>query len=304
MIQGNDDKRYDQLARRQGIPDGVDSGEFFFNSRWHDNGEKTVLGQKIKGDGIKDGLQVLDMLVQSQATAHFIAKKLAVKFVSDTPSDALVNRVADAFHKSNGDIKTTLRAIFNDPDFYAPENYRAKIKTPFELAVSSIRAIGADTTSSPALIALINKMGQVPYGYQAPTGYSDMAEDWVNTGALLERLNYAIALSSSRIPGTSVDLKKFAGADKEKTLENTVAVVLDGEISPATKSALLKQINQPLPEAKAADSMNDSLEVPNMRGAGEPGAGGRQARLLPPSGNADVFKVVSLVLGSPEFQRQ
>lgn len=307
MIQGNDEKRYDQLARRQGIPEGVDSGEFFFNSRGHDNGEKTVLGQKIKGDGVKDGLQVIDILVKSPATAKFIAKKLAVKFVSDNPSQALIGRVADAFQKSSGDIKTTLRALFSDPEFFAPENYRAKIKTPFEVAVSSIRALGADTTSSPALIALINKMGEVPYGYQAPTGYSDLAEDWVNTGALLERLNFAIALSSSRIPGTRVDLKKFEGADKQKVLDNTIATVLDNEISPSTRAALLKQIEQPLPEPKLAEDMNSGdLEVPNMRDGqqGQQGPQGRQARLLPASGNADIFKVVSLVLGSPEFQRQ
>jgi uncharacterized protein (DUF1800 family) len=304
MIQGNDDQRYGRVARQQGIPNGTDSGEFFFNSRWHDNGEKIVLGQKVKGDGIKDGLQVLDMLVQSPATAKFIAKKLAVKFVSDNPSDALVGRVADAFHKSNGDIKTTLRALFSDPEFFAPENYRAKIKTPFEVAVSSIRALGADTTSSPALIALINKMGEVPYGYQAPTGYPDTAEDWVNTGALLERLNFAVALASGRIPGTTVSLKKFEGADKQKVLDNAIASVLAGEISPSTRAALLKQLEQPLPDPKLAEGMGDGdLEVPNMRD-GQQGPQGRQARLLPPSGNAEIFKVVSLVLGSPEFQRQ
>jgi uncharacterized protein (DUF1800 family) len=306
MIQGNDDRRYNQLARRQGIPDDVDSGEFFFNTRWHDNGEKTVLGQKIKGDGLKDGLQVIDILVKSPATAKFIAKKLAVKFVSDNPSDALVNHVAEAFQKSSGDIKTTLRALFNDPEFYAPENYRAKIKTPFEVAVSSIRALGADTNSSPALIALINKMGEVPYGYQAPTGYPDTAEDWVNTGALLERLNFAIAVSSNRIPGTRVDLEKFKGEDRMKVLDNAIATVLAGEISPGTRAALMKQLEQPLPEAKAADTVgaiDGDLEVPNMR-EGQQGPQGRQARLLPPSGNADIFKVVSLVLGSPEFQRQ
>jgi len=304
MIQGNEDQRYNRLARNAGIPDGVDSGEFFFNSRWHDNGDKTVLGQKVKGDGIKDGLQVIDILVKSPATAKFIAKKLAVKFVSDNPSEALVGRVAEAFQKSAGDIKTTLKALFNDPEFFAPENYRAKIKTPFEVAVSSIRALGADTNSSPALIALINKMGEVPYGYQAPTGYPDTAEDWVNTGALLERLNFAVAFSSNRIPGTKVDLKKFEAADKHKVLDNAIAMVLDGEISATTRSALLKQIDQPLPEAKLAESMVDSeMEVPNMRD-GQQGQGGRQTRLLAPSGNAEIFKVISLVLGSPEFQRQ
>ncbi len=305
MIQGTEDKRYDRLARAAGVPDGVESGEFFFNSRWHDNGEKNVLGQKIKADGENDGLKVIDILVKNPATAKFIARKLAVKFVSDNPGDALVSRVAAAFQKSEGDIKTTLRALFNDPEFFAPENYRVKIKTPFEVAVSSIRALGADTNSSPALIALINKMGEVPYGYQAPTGYPDTAEDWVNTGALLERLNFAVAFSSNRIPGTRVDLKKFEGIDRQKVLDNAIAMVLDGEISPATKAALVKQLEQPLPEPKPEIAMadGDGLTVPDMR-EGQQGPPNRQARLLAPSGNANIFKVVSLVLGSPEFQRQ
>jgi uncharacterized protein (DUF1800 family) len=306
MINGTEDKYQATLERRFGVPDDVKSGEFYFNKNWHDNGEKTVMGQKIKSDGVNDGLKVLDMLVNSPATAKFIAKKLAVKFVSDNPSEAFVNRIADAFHNSKGDIKLTLKAIFTDNEFYAPENYRAKIKTPFELVVSSIRTLGADTKSNPALIGLLQKMGETPYGYQAPTGYGDTAEDWVNTGALLERLNYAIALSSNRIPNTKVDLSKFDAKDKSKMLDNAIAVILDGEISPATKANLLKQIEQPLPEVKAGNSDdNDSMQPDNMRqkGLGKKQGGGN-ARLLEPSGNPEVYKIVSLVLGTPEFQRQ
>jgi len=304
MIQGDEDRRLARLQRAAGFPDDIESGAFYFNDRWHEKGAKYVLGQKIDEGGMKDGLKVIDILVNSPATAKFIAKKLAIKFVSDTPSDALVGRVADAFHKSGGDIKTTLRALFTDKEFFAPENYRAKIKTPFELAISSIRALGADTNGSPAFLAMLNKLGEVPYGYQAPTGYPDMAEDWVNTGALLERLNFAVAVASNRIPGTTVSLKNFDGKTKDKTLDNAVAYLLGGEISDTTRSTLLKQIEQPLIEPKPGNELADSMDVPNMRGAGEPGAGNRQARLLPPSGDPQVFKVVSLVLGSPEFQRQ
>ena len=177
-----------------GVPEDLDSGEFYFNENWHDKGTKNVLGQKINEGGMKDGLKVIDILVSKPATAKFIARKLAVKFVNDNPSDELVNRIAQAFQKSNGDIKTTLRAMFDSPEFYAPENYRAKIKTPFELLVSSLRALDADVKPSPALLGLLNKMGEPLYGYQAPTGYPDTAEDWVNTGALLERMNFAVAL--------------------------------------------------------------------------------------------------------------
>ena len=304
-IQGTEDRRMDRLQRQAGVPDDIESGEFYFNERWHEKGDKTVLGQKIDAGGIKDGLKVIDILVNHPSTAKFIARKLAVKFVSDTPSNALVGRVAEAFQKSKGDIKITLRALFSDKEFFAPENYRAKIKTPFELAVSSIRALGADTNAGPAMVAMLNKLGEVPYGYQAPTGYPDTAEDWVNTGALLERLNFAVAVASNRIPGTRVNLKGFEAANKAGILDKTIAGLLDGEISPATKASLLKQIEQPLPEVKAGAEIGDAgLDVPNMRAAGQEGGQGRQARLLAPSGNADVFKIVSLVLGTPEFQRQ
>lgn len=302
-ITGNEDQRLARLQRQQGIPDDAQSGTFYFNERWHEKGPKTVLGQKVDEGGVKDGLRVIDILVSHPSTAKFIAKKLAVKFVSDNPSDALVSRVADAFSKSKGDIKTTLRALFEDKEFFAPENYRAKIKSPFELAVSSIRAIGAETTGGPQMLAMLNKLGEVPYGYQAPTGYPDTAEDWVNTGALLERLNYAIALSSNQIAGTRVDLKRFESKEKTAILDKAIASVLAGEISPGTKETLVKKIEQPLPDVKAPNEVDDEITVTNMR-EGQAGNRGRQARLLRPSGNPDVFKVVSLVLGTPEFQRQ
>lgn len=306
MIQGNEEQRLARLERQAGVPDGTQSGTFYFNEKWHDNGAKMVLGQKVEEGGVKDGLKVLDILVKSPATAKFIARKLAVKFVSDNPSDALVARVAAAFSKSNGDIKTTLKALFTDKEFFAAENYRAKIKTPFELAVSAIRTIGADTNSGPAVLAMLNKLGEVPYGYQAPTGYPDTAEDWVNTGALLERLNFAVALASNQIPGTKVDLKRFEAPEKADILDKTIAGVLDNDISAASRATLLKQVEQPLPDVKAPSEPADpEMAIVSMTGGpGQRGGGNRQARLLKPSGNPEVFKVVSLVLGTPEFQRQ
>ncbi len=303
-ITGKQNQQLNRLQKQAGIPDDLDSGEFYFNKTWHEDGAKTVLGQKINEGGIKDGLKVIDILVSQPATAKFIARKLAVKFVSDNPSSELVNRVAKVFLDSKGDIKSTLKALFTDKEFYAPENYRAKIKTPFELAVSAIRTIGADTNSSAAILAMLNKLGEVPYGYQAPTGYPDTAEDWVNTGALLERLNFAIALASNQIPGTKANLKIFEAGSKSAILDKTIAVVLDNDISPNTRATLLKQIEQPLPDVKSPDEVEDNLEMPNMRGQGQGGRMNRQARLLAPSGNPEVFKIVSLVLGTPEFQRQ
>ena len=306
MITGEEDRRLARLQRQAGIAEDVDSGEFYFNERTHDKDVKTVLGQKVEAGGVNDGLKVIDILVKHPSTAKFIARKLATKFVNDNPSEALVGRVAEAFSKSNGDIKTTLRALFTDKEFFAAENYRAKIKTPFELAVSSIRAVGGNTNGGPQMLAMLNKLGEVPYGYQAPTGYPDTAEDWVNTGALLERLNFAVAIASNRIPGTRVNLTTFAAPSKTAILDKAIAEILDGDISAATRTSLVKQIEQPLPEVKAGNEVDDDGDdAPAMRPGGrQQGRMGRQARLLEPTGNPDVFKAVSLVLGTPEFQRQ
>jgi hypothetical protein len=253
---------------------------------------------------MNDGLKVIDILVSHPSTAKFIAKKLAVKFVNDKPSEALIRRVAKAFQKSDGDIKTTLRALFHDKEFFAQENYRAKIKTPFELMISSLRALDIKTKGSNALIALLNRMGEPLYGYQAPTGYPDTAADWVNTGALLERMNFAVALASNRIPQANVNLKQFEADTKEQILDLSISRILNGEINSKTKSMLLAQIEKPLPPVTFADtSINmetDDLSMGRNRRRGR----NRGARLRQPSGNPDVFKVVGLILGSPDFQRQ
>lgn len=307
MIKGTENKKTNRLAKQMGVPEDIESGEFYFNARLHDNGEKIVLGQKVNEGGIGDGLKVIDILVKSPATAKFIARKLAVKFVNDNPSEALVEKVANAFNKSNGDIKTTLRALFTSDEFYAPENYRAKIKTPFEVVVSSLRALDADTNASPAVLGLLQKMGEPLYGYQAPTGYPDTAEDWVNTGALLERMNFAVALSSNRIRGTRVNLKNFEATNKEQILSKAIDGILEGEISPGTKASLLKQIEQPLIEPKLEEQSEDSNIMENAsmpRGQGRRNMQNARNQLLPPSGNAEVFKVIGLLLGSPDFQRQ
>jgi uncharacterized protein (DUF1800 family) len=310
-ITGTDDKRGAKLAQAMGLPENTESGKFYFNERVHDNGVKIVLGQTINEGGIKDGLKVIDILAHHPSTAKFISRKLAVKFVNDNPSEELVNRMAEAFTKSNGDIKTTLRAMINSPEFFAPENYRAKIKTPLELVVSGIRTIGADTNGNQVQ-GMLAKMGQQLYNWQAPTGYPDMAEDWVNTGALLERMNFAVALASNRIPGTKANLTKLGGTatGKQALLTQFSGVILNGEISDATKSSLLKQLDQPLmePTMTVNNEMsmeNVAMERPDVKEAGGGKRnGGQQGRLLPPSGDPEVFKVVGLILGSPDFQRQ
>ncbi|MBV9211827.1 MAG: DUF1800 domain-containing protein, partial [Acidobacteria bacterium] len=286
------------------------AGKFYFNPRLHDDGEKTVLGHKIPaGGGINDGLMVLDILSKHPSTAKFIATKLAVKFVTDNPSPSLVERIAAAYTKSDGDIRETLRAIFTAPEFIAPDTYRAKIKTPFELAVSAVRTLGGETNGGPSFHSWIARMGEPIYGYQAPTGYPDTAEDWVNTGALLERLNFGLALANNRIPGTRVNLDRFkdtkgSAADKSQTMERFLEVILQGDVSQNTKQTLLKQLSEPLPEPTAkANQMDDEgdailNDAPQQRGRRE------MARMDFGPINSEMVKIVGLILGSPEFQRQ
>jgi uncharacterized protein (DUF1800 family) len=308
-VTGRADQVRSNQERQLGLPANTPSGKFVFLDQIHDKGEKMILGNKVNEGGINDGLKVIDMLANHPSTAKFIAKKLAVKFVNDNPSEEFVNRIAEAFTKSDGDIKATLRAMFTDPEFYAPENYRAKIKTPFEVVVSGIRTIGAETNGM-AVQQMLAKMGEALYNWQAPTGYPDTAEDWVNTGALLERMNFAVALASNRIPGTRANLDKLgtSSTDKTKLLDSYLAVMLNGEVSEATRSSLMKQLEQPLMEPSMGNDNamameNVAMQRPNGQQGGVRGQG-QQARLLPPTGNPEVFKVVGLILGSPEFQRQ
>jgi uncharacterized protein (DUF1800 family) len=306
-----------QMGGRAALDD--DTGQFYFNARLHDDGEKTVLGHKIPaGGGIKDGLMVLEILARHPSTAKFIATKLARRFVADNPSPALVSRVAAAFTKSDGDIRETLRAVFTSPEFNSAESYRAKIKTPFELAVSSIRTLGGETNGGPGIHQWIARMGEPLYMYQAPTGYPDMAENWVNTGALLERLNFGLALASNRIPGTRVDLARFAGrAEKslpgtDQLMERFLEVIVQGDVSAKTKATLLRQLKEPLPAAApqtTTTSMMDNDDAMMRPGGGGGGRRrGQQGQLamvdLSKVSNPEVVKAVGLILGSPEFQRQ
>jgi hypothetical protein len=251
---------------------------------------------------------VLDILAHHPSTAKFIATKLAVKFVTDNPSPALVERIAAAYTKSDGDIRETLRSIFTSPEFIAPDTYRAKIKTPFELAVSAVRTLGGETNGGPAFHQWIARMGEPIYGYQAPTGYPDTAEDWVNTGALLERLNFGLALANNRIPGTRVNLDRFAkdsSTDKAGTMERFLDVLLQGDVSPNTKQTLMKQLNAPLPEPTAkSDKPNASDDESDAILSDAPRGRRELARADFGPINSEMVKLVGLILGSPEFQRQ
>lgn len=304
----SDDARLQQRLQRQrsrfGLPEHGESGSFYFNAKLHDPGPKTVLGRRIDAGGMQDGTMVIDLLARHPATARYIANKLTVKFVSDNPSPALVARVAAAFTNSDGDIRSTLRALFHDPEFFAPANYRAKIKTPFELVVSSLRALQADSNGRDVQ-ALLADLGEPLYGYQAPTGYPDTAADWVNSGALLKRMNFAVALAANRIPGTQVNLGRLGRAgDTSILLDAGLSRWLGDTVSPATRSALIARIGLALPEAR----LDEPSDEQDMFGDEERAVGGlargQRVRLQAARGDPQRIHVAALILGSPEFQRQ
>ncbi len=182
---------------------------FRFDESMHDRGEKHVLGHVIKaGGGQEDGRQVLDILATHPATARFIAKKLAVRFVSDDPTEALVDRAAARFTATRGDLREVLRTIISSPEFFAPEAYGAKVKTPFEFVVSAMRATGADLRTALPLVRELRDMGMPLYFCNPPTGYDDTAATWVSSGALVARMNFAVALGGNTLRGVRVGLSK------------------------------------------------------------------------------------------------
>jgi uncharacterized protein (DUF1800 family) len=203
-------------------------GTFRFEPRIHDAREKIVLGHKIKaGGGEADGEKVLDILAKHPATATFISTKLARRFVSDTPPRALVERAAARFRETDGDIREVVRTIITSPEFFSAEAYRAKVKTPLEFVVSAVRATGTEVASALPLVQAVRQLGMPLYMCQPPTGYADKAESWVNTGALLNRMNFAVQLVGGRMrglqPGTS-----------------PVGAVLANDVSPTTAGTIAK----------------------------------------------------------------
>jgi uncharacterized protein (DUF1800 family) len=170
-------------------------GEFVFEPRLHDDREKTVLGHRIRGGGINDGEQVLDMLAAHPSTARFVSTKLARRFVSDTPPVALVDRMAARFTATRGDLREVMRTMLTSPEFLAPASYSAKTKTPFEFVVSAIRATDTPLNDVRPLVRSLQELGMPLYQCQPPTGYKDTADAWVNTGALVARMNFAQTLA-------------------------------------------------------------------------------------------------------------
>ena len=302
-------------------------GAYRFDERRHEPGTKMVLGKKIDENGEKEGLQVLHMLATSPATARLISTQLAVRFVSDTPLPALVDRMAKSFVSSGGDIRAVLRTMLQSPEFWSPEVYRAKVKTPEEFVVSAVRASGADVTNAAGLVQSLNRLGMPLYGMQTPNGYSWRAEDWVNTGALVSRMNFALYLSGNGIPGVVTDwtgltgsaigrgLNQSAGgvehaglaagednalrSAKEKTLE---AVLLGRVASEQTRATVLQQVDGAALQQQAMNNFsirpNDVEPMARVLIAAGPKQPGR------PPLDREAATMAGLLLGSPDFQRR
>ncbi|HVF61581.1 MAG TPA: DUF1800 domain-containing protein [Thermoanaerobaculia bacterium] len=247
------------------------NGAFLFRADLHDAGAKTVLGQRFQaGRGVEEGRQVLDLLAKHPATARHLARKLAVRFVGDEPPAALVERLAAVYTQTNGDLRRVVRAVAESPDFWAKEARGAKIKSPFELAVSAVRALGAEVADPRGLLQWTAQMGQRLYAYSAPTGFPDRADAWVNTGSLLNRMNFGLQLASGGVRGVRFDLAALAGGREPATREEAVALY----------APLL------LP-GRALDGVIATLKPT----ADDPELAAR-------------VEAVGVILGSPEFQRR
>jgi uncharacterized protein (DUF1800 family) len=180
-------------------------GGFRFDPRRHDDGKKIVLGHVINaGGGWHDGDEVLDIVAKHPSTARFIAAKLVRRFVSDTPPPALVERVAARFKETDGDLREVTRAILTSPEFFSAESSHAKVKTPFEFVVSALRATDAEIHDTRVLVKQLAELGEPLYQCQPPTGYKDTADAWVNTGALVGRMNFGLALAGNKLRGVVV----------------------------------------------------------------------------------------------------
>jgi len=295
-------------------------GGFVFRPEWHDAGPKTVLGHALPaGRGIEDGEEVLDILARSPSTAHFIAWKLARRFVSDTPPAALVERATHTYLRTDGNIREVVRTIVTSPEFFSRAAYRAKVKSPFEVVVSALRAMNAGPEAAERGAQLAARLGEPLYGHQAPDGWPETGDSWMNTGAILNRINFGIAMAAGRVPGVTIDALPGAAAlrsaPRATQVDAMVGALLNGDASPDTRQILLSGDHPLLTAASAVPddstdaSGGDAMAGAAMRPMRARGAkGDRAARTGPGFANLPdlqgLAQVVGLALGSPEFQRR
>ena len=256
-------------------------GGFQFDERMHEPGDKVVLGHRIKPSGEKEGYEVLHILAHNPSTAKFICTKLAMRFVSDEPPPGLVQRMSQTFLKKDGDIREVMKTMLKSPEFWAPDAYRAKVKTPLEFVASAVRASGADVTNAMPMVRQLQTMGMPLYGMQPPTGYSMKAETWVSSSALLGRMNFALTLASGKMRGAKVDVQSLLRSnppvEAEGSLASLESTLLAGGVSKQTHDTIAAQ-----------------LQDPKIT----------QSKLDDPRRSPNAGTIAGLLLGSPEFQRR
>ncbi|MDQ2667673.1 MAG: DUF1800 domain-containing protein [Gemmatimonadota bacterium] len=301
------------------------AAEFVFRPEMHDAGQKVVLGHVIPaGGGVEDGEAVLDIVARNPATAHFIARKLATRFVSDTPSPALVERAAQMFLKTDGDIREVVRTIVTSPEFFSRLAYRSKVKSPFELVASALRAIDAQPDTTMRSAQMVGFLGAPIFGHQAPNGWPETGESWMNSGAILNRINFGLGLAAGRFPGATLahwsETEQLTAATRDQQVDAVILAFFGGQSSPDTRQILLSGEN-PLAAKLAATVPADSVAMdmsamsmggaeapvrrrmpaPAKNGAPRPGATRAMGQPVQLHGLA---QVVGLAIGAPEFQRR
>jgi uncharacterized protein (DUF1800 family) len=210
---------------------------FVFAPFMHDSGEKTVLGHKIAANGgEQDGLQVIDILAHHPSTAKFISRELAQRFVADDPPQALVDRMAQTFTKTGGDLRAVLETMFTSPEFFSEGAWQAKIKSPFEMVVSAVRAVGGEVSDTFALVQKIADLGEPLYNKLEPNGYPNTGDAWLSTTGIMGRINFSAALASGLVPGVTLDPAGLAGKDQSSLTRD----LLGHDASPQTQDAIEK----------------------------------------------------------------
>ena len=238
------------------------TGEFVFRAALHDADSKVVLGQKIAGGGsMSDGEQVLDLLARHPSTARFISEKLARRFVSDDPPEALIERAAATFTATDGDIQAVVRTLVISPEFFSREAYRSKVKTPLEFVASGVRGLDVPVRDTRPMVGALNRLDQPLYGAQPPTGYADVAEAWVSSGALLTRaeLGQRLARASARGP-TGRELVR------EGPVDGALALLLPAMDTERLRPLLTTEVNeQTQPRLKVETAVSLTLASPEFQ---------------------------------------
>lgn len=313
-------KIIDKIGRDRMEANGsVFQGDFLFVMSRHDQGSKTVMGKIYPSAGYQEGLDLLHNLAIHPSTAKFISKKLAIRFVSDTPAVALIDKMSKTFIRSNGDIKAVLNTMIYSDEFWQSAKENTKTKSPLEFAISSIRALDADVKAPYALYAWISKMGEKLYSYIAPTGFPDQASYWVNTGALISRMNFAMALSTKRIPG--IDFKipfNTSGKNEIQILNKELEYILPYKDHTSTVSKLSPIIIDPsfVNYIKSTNQTTDTYEEEsnlNTEDAPDQDIGPQKKlkqfneKIMLKKEAGDESKsaeILGILLGSPDFQKR